>query len=86
MGEARAGVNNKSRSYQTQLVESCADGEQYILFKRIFRLDTPLLYPNDPHTEHIKMCDQALWDSGKVGEKWVKWSSQYLREIVVDNW
>lgn len=85
MGEARAGVNNKSSSYKTHLVESCADGEQYILFKRIFRPDTPLLYPDDPHIGHIKTCDQALWENERVGEKWVKWSSQYLREIVVDN-
>lgn len=34
VGEARAGVNNKSRSNHMDLVESCADGEQYILFKK----------------------------------------------------
>lgn len=83
VGEARAGVNNKSRSNHMDLVELCADGEQYILFKKKFRHDTPVLFPDDPNTGHIKMCDQALWE--KATEKWVKWKSQYLREKILDD-
>lgn len=79
VGEARAGVNNKSRSHHPHMVAACKDGQQYILFKKIHRHDTPLLFPDDAHIGPLKMCDAALWVSGKP-EKWVRWSSKYLRE------
>ena len=79
VGEAKAGVNNKSRSQLTHLVTSCKDGQQYILFKKIYRHDAPLLFPDDAHIGQIKMCDAALWAPGKV-EKWVRWPCRYLRD------
>lgn len=79
VGEARAGVNNKSRSHHPHMVAACKDGEQYILFKKIHRPDTPLLFPDDAHGRSRKMCDSVLWKSGK-SEKWVRWTSKYLRE------
>jgi hypothetical protein len=84
VGEARAGVNNKSRSNHSHLVAACNDGEQFILFKKIHRHDTPLLYPDDPHIGQAKMCDGALWSSGKP-EKWVRWKSRYLRQKSIED-
>ena len=78
VGEARAGINNRSRSNHPEMVAACADGEQFILFKKIYRHDTPLLFPDD-HTGPQRMCDSVLWTSGK-SEKWVRWLSKYLRE------
>lgn len=80
VGEAKAGVNNKSRSQQKHLVERCKDGQQYILFKKIHRHDTPLLFPNDPHIGSNTMCDGVLWSSGKA-EHWVRWWSRYLIDM-----
>lgn len=79
VGEARAGVNNRSRSHHPHMVSACRDGEQFILFKKIYRHDTPLLFPEDDSVGPIKMCDSALWASGKA-EKWVRWKSKYLLE------
>lgn len=79
IGEARAGVHNRSRSHLTHLVSACKDGQQFILFKKLYRHDIPLLFPDDPNVGPLKMCDAVLWASGK-GEKWVRWSSRYLRE------
>lgn len=61
------------------MVAACKDGEQFILFKKIYRHDTPLLFPNDAHIGPNKMCDAVVWSSGKP-EKWVRWTSKYLRE------
>ena len=77
VGEAKAGVNNKSRSQRTDLVSACKDGQQYILFKKIHRHDAPLLFPDDAHIGPIKMCDAVLWAPGKA-EKWVRWPCRYL--------
>jgi hypothetical protein len=79
VGEARAGVNNKSRSHHPEMVSACKDGEQYILFKKIYRHNTPLLFSDDGDRWPIKMCDSALWKSGKP-ERWVRWLSKYLRD------
>lgn len=84
VGEARAGVNNRSRSSHPELVSACKDGEQYILFKKIHRHDTPLLFPDDANIGPQKMCDVVLWTSGKA-EKWVRWSCKYLREKSIAN-
>lgn len=80
VGEAKAGVNNKSRSVQKHLVERCKDGQQYILFKKIHRHDTPLLFPNDAHNGSNTMCDGVLWSAGKA-EIWVRWWSRYLIDM-----
>lgn len=80
VGEAKAGVNNKSRSQQKQLVARCKDGQQYILFKRIFRHDTPLIFPNDPHVGPNKMIDSVVCSAGNAGQ-WVQWWSRYLIEM-----
>lgn len=79
IGEARAGVNNRSRSHHTQMVAACKDGQQFILFKKVFRHDIPLLFPDDPNIGRDKMCDGVLWTSGK-SEKWVRWNCRYLRD------
>jgi hypothetical protein len=79
VGEARAGVNNKSRSHHPEMVSACRDGEQYILFKKIYRHDAPLLFSDDGDSEPIKTCGAALWVSGKP-ERWVRWLSKYLRD------
>lgn len=63
------------------MVSACKDGEQFILIKKIHRHDVPLLYPDDANVGPSKMCDAALWASGKK-EKWVRWSCRYLREKV----
>lgn len=80
VGEAKAGVNHKSRSQQKELVDRCKVGQQYILFKKIHRHDTPLLFPNDPHVGQEKMCDAYVWRSGKA-EVWVRWWSRYLIDM-----
>ena len=80
VGEAKAGVNNKSRSQQTQLVSRCKDGQQYILFKKIYRHDTPLIFPNDPHIGTNKMCDSVVWSPGNPGQ-WVRWWCRYLIDM-----
>ena len=80
VGEAKAGVNNKSRSQQKHLVDRCTDGQQFILFKKIHRHDTPLLFPNDPHIGANKMCDSVLWSPGNP-EQWVRWWSRYLIDM-----
>jgi hypothetical protein len=76
---AKAGINNKSRSYHPEMVSQLKDGQQFILFKKILRKDTPLIFPNDAHIGPIKTCDAVLWASG-TSEKWVRWSSVYLQE------
>ena len=80
VGEAKAGVNNKSRSQQKQLVERCKDGQQYILFKKIYRHDTPLIFPNDPNIGTNKMCDSVVWCPGNP-EQWVRWWCRYLLDM-----
>lgn len=79
VGEAKAGVHNKSRSQQKDLVATCEDGQQYILFKKIYRHDTPLLFPDDANIGKGKMCDSVVRASGRV-EKWVRWPCKYLHE------
>ena len=79
IGEAKSGVNNRSRSHNTHLVAACKDGQQFILFKKVFRHDIPLLFPHDPNVGTVKMCDDVLWAPGKT-ERWVRWSSRFLRE------
>ena len=79
VGEAKAGVHNKSRSVHKHLVSAYRDGEQYILFKKIYRHDTPLLFPDDAHIGPSKMCDAALWNPGRP-EKWVRWPCRFLHE------
>lgn len=80
MGEAKAGVNNKSRSQQKHLVERCKDGQQYILFKKIHRHDTPLIFPHDPQVGANTMCDDHVWSPGKP-ESWVRWWSRFLIDM-----
>jgi hypothetical protein len=80
VGEAKAGVNNKSRSQHKQLVDRCKDGQQYILFKKIHQHDTPLIFPNDPHIGRNQMCDGVICSNGNAG-KWVRWWSRYLIEM-----
>ena len=80
MGEAKAGVNNRSRSQQKELVGRCKDGQQFILFKKIHRHDTPLLFPYDPHIGQNKMCDSVVWSAGNP-EVWVRWWCRYLVEF-----
>ena len=82
VGEARAGVNNKSHSSHLHMILACADVKQYIFFKKIHRHDTPLFFPDDAHIGPLKMCDAVLWAFGKP-EKWVRWVSKYLREKYV---
>ena len=79
IGIARAGVNSRSRSQNTDLVHACDEGQQCILFKKLFRHDMPLLFPDDVLLGPTPTCDSVLWASGK-GEKWVRWSCKYLRE------
>ena len=43
IGIANAGVNNKSCSIRKTFVQRCNDGQQFILFKNIFRHDTSFL-------------------------------------------
>ena len=64
VGEAKAGVHNRSRSQQKHLVTACKDGQQFILFKKIYRRDTPLLFPDDAGIGPIKSCDSVVWASG----------------------
>ena len=84
VGEARAGINNKSRSHHPNMVSMLNDGEQWILFKKIHRRNTPLMFPDDAQAGSRTTCDAMLWASGKT-ERWVRWSSQYLREKVDDD-
>ena len=84
IGIARAGVNSRSRSHHTDLVHSCEEGQQCILFKKLFRHDIPLLFQDFAHTGPKKTCDSVLWVSGK-GEKWVRWSCKFLREKMDDD-
>jgi hypothetical protein len=72
VGEAK-GVHNRSRSQQKHLVEACKDGQQFILFKKIYRHDTPLLFPDDAGIGSGKMLDNVVHSSGNKG-KWVRWS------------
>ena len=81
IGEARAGVNNKSRSNHPDMVAMLKDGEQWILFKVIHRHDVPLMFPDDPHLGPHKMCDSVLKMTGRA-ETWVRWSSKFLRAQV----
>jgi hypothetical protein len=78
VGEAKAGVHNRSRSQQKEMVNACKDGQQFILFKRIYRHDTPLLFPDDAGIGPGKMLDNVVHSSGNK-EKWVRWSCRYLR-------
>ena len=84
IGIARAGVNSRSRSHHTDLVHACEDGQQCILFKKLFRQDVPLLFPDDVLIGSKKTCDSVLWSSGK-GERWVRWACKYLREKIDDD-
>ena len=84
IGIARAGVNSRSRSQHTDLVHACEDGQQCILFKKLFRQDAPLLFPDDVLTGSKKTCDSVLWSSGR-GERWVRWTCKYLREKMDDD-
>lgn len=80
VGEAKAGVNNKSRSLHKDLVARCKDGQQFILFKKIHRHDTPLLFPYDTHIGSNPMCDKVVWSPGKP-EVWVRWWSRCLVDM-----
>lgn len=80
VAEAKAGVNMKSRSNQKQLVARCEVGQQFILFKKIYRHDTPLVFPDDPDVGSNTMLDSYVWSSGKA-EQWVRWWSRLLIDI-----
>lgn len=80
MGEAKAGVNNRSRSQNTDLVDRCKDGQQFILFKRVHRHDTPLIFDKDPGIGANLMLDNVVWTSGNP-ERWVRWWCKYLIDI-----
>lgn len=80
VGEAKAGVNNKSHSQQKTFVSRCKDGQQFILFKKIHRHDVPLIFPNDPNIGQNKMCDGYVWSAGNP-EQWVRWWSRYLIDM-----
>lgn len=80
IGEAKAGVNNKSRSVQKQLVRRAKDGQQFILFRKIYRHDTPLIFPDDPDIGLNMMCDHVVCDEGSTGQ-WVRWWSRYLIDM-----
>jgi hypothetical protein len=80
VGEAKAGVNNRSRSVQQHLVDRCKDGQQFILFKKLHRHGVPLIFPNDPGIGSDKMCDGVVWTPGKDG-KWIRWWSRYLIDM-----
>lgn len=80
VAEAKAGVNMKSRSTHKQLVARCKVGQQFILLKKIYRSDTPLLFPNDPNVGPNKMCDAYVWNAGNP-EQWVRWWSRLLIDI-----
>ena len=80
IGEAKAGVNNSSRSVQKQLVRRAKDGQQFILFRKIYRHDTPLIFTNDPDIGLNMMCDSVVCGEGRPGQ-WVRWWSRYLIEM-----
>lgn len=84
MGEAKAGVNSRSRSQNADLVSRCKDGQQFICFKKIHRPDTPLLFDKDPGIGPNKMCDSVLWSSGNP-ERWVRWWCKYLIDIAASD-
>ena len=79
IGEARAGINNKSRSHYPEIVFQLKNGQQFIFFRKILRKDTPLIFPNDTNIEPIKMFEAVIWASGN-SEKWVRWPSVYLQK------
>ena len=84
VGEAKAGVNNKSRSLQKSLVKRAKDGQQFILFKKVYRHGTPLIFPNDPHIAPNQTCDGVVLSAGRTGQ-WVRWWCRYLIDMSTIN-
>ena len=80
VGVAKAGVHNRSRSLNKELVARCEDGQQFILFKKIYRHDTPLIFDKDPGIGLNVMCDSVVWSSGNP-ERWVRWWCKYLIDV-----
>jgi hypothetical protein len=84
VGEAKASVTNRSHSQNTDLVDRCKDGQQFILFKRVHRHDTPLIFDKDPGIGANTMCDSVVWSSGNP-ERWVRWWCKYLIDIAASD-
>ena len=66
IGEARAGINNKSRSSHLDMVAALNDGEQWRLFKMVHRYDVSLMFLDNSHLGSHKMCDAVLRTYGRA--------------------